>query len=251
MEQQYVSYKIGEQYKEWAGGNIIFIETPTGSGKTTFILNKLIKYAGSKGRKILYLVNRVILKEQIQHKIWIETRYNISQNVEDIITIMTYQELENKCMKNVKEITCNDCEYYYIISDECHYFLCDSTFNTYTQISYEYIMNKRNYSALIFMSATIKEIEKLICGGKESTYNTEGDCKDTNKLHLIRNEMRVHEYIARKYDLIPDYSYIKIHILNDIKGIYDNIGKGKEKWIIFVDSVKNGEGINKYLLKSN
>lgn len=47
-------------------GDKIFITAPTGSGNSYFVLNKLLPYAYSKKVNILYLVNRKILKAQLQ-----------------------------------------------------------------------------------------------------------------------------------------------------------------------------------------
>ena len=63
---------IGESYRDWKGEGLIqaasrvFIESPTGTGKTTFILRKLCRHAAEEGRRILYLGNRVALKEQME-----------------------------------------------------------------------------------------------------------------------------------------------------------------------------------------
>ena len=50
----YISDGINEDYKSWKKGESgrqsyrVFIESPTGSGKTFFILNKLLPYAIEK-----------------------------------------------------------------------------------------------------------------------------------------------------------------------------------------------------------
>lgn len=48
---KYVSDIIGDEYKKWDKGDIVFIKTPTGSGKTTFILDTLLEYAVSANEK--------------------------------------------------------------------------------------------------------------------------------------------------------------------------------------------------------
>lgn len=55
---QYISDKIGDGYKTWEEGGMIFISSPTGSGKTFFILETLLPYARQQNKTILYLVNR-------------------------------------------------------------------------------------------------------------------------------------------------------------------------------------------------
>ena len=69
----FLSDVIGEDYKNWPQGSAIMIKAPTGCGKSYFILHKLLsEYArpsivNSIGipRRILYMVNRKILKEQL------------------------------------------------------------------------------------------------------------------------------------------------------------------------------------------
>ncbi len=67
--EKYLSDVIGEEYKDWKPGQVIFLSAHTGAGKTYFILNKLVKFAAIEKKKILYLANRSILKKQIQEQI--------------------------------------------------------------------------------------------------------------------------------------------------------------------------------------
>ena len=65
--EKYISDKIKEDYKEWKKRQMIFLSAHTGAGKTYFILNELMEFAALNGKRILYLSNRSILKEQIIH----------------------------------------------------------------------------------------------------------------------------------------------------------------------------------------
>lgn len=63
MEQnnKYVTDIIKENdYQSWNNENV-FIDCPTGSGKTFFILTVLAKYAKENNQEILYLCNRLQL----------------------------------------------------------------------------------------------------------------------------------------------------------------------------------------------
>ena len=51
--------------EEWKCGEHIVIAAPTGSGKTSFVLGRLLSYAKQKKRKIIYLCNRILLLDQV------------------------------------------------------------------------------------------------------------------------------------------------------------------------------------------
>ena len=59
-EKKYLADQIGEEYKSWKEGELIFIQAPTGTGKSYFILNVLLDWAVLNRVSILYLVNRKV-----------------------------------------------------------------------------------------------------------------------------------------------------------------------------------------------
>lgn len=65
----YVTQIVGNDYRWWKSGDAVFIECPTGTGKTQFIMKTLLPYAEANNRRILYLSNRFMLKEQIKVQI--------------------------------------------------------------------------------------------------------------------------------------------------------------------------------------
>lgn len=266
---KYISDEIGDKYKEWEKQNLVFLTAPTGSGKTTFVLEKLVEYAESRNAKILYLVNRKILKKQIEDMIAKEIRYKV-EDIKNVIELMTYQELETKhkdeigdpwLYKYSESIDKLDKwqgerpQYDIIIADECHYFFSDSTYNPHTSISYDWIMYFREWSIVVFMSATIDRIKEYIL--KDIGYK-KPDSKQIQDQNLPQEEkvklkitftypddriregsLRVEEYGAK-----ADYSHIDIHILDDYASIADTIKEKKGKWLIFVDSIKKGKDIH-------
>jgi hypothetical protein len=135
-EKQYFTDLIGEQYKQWKD-EFIILDGGTGTGKSTFCIEVLGKYAKAQGKNILYLCNRSRLKEQIQER--------VDKNNLDNIDVMCYQKIE----KNRK----NNIEYDYIIVDECHYFTSDSVFNGHTNISFDVVYSKKD-CVVLWVSAT-------------------------------------------------------------------------------------------------
>lgn len=64
MEHESVSAAIGDQYKKWHYKNPVLIEAPTGSGKTTFVYEVLIREAVKQWNHILLISNRIVLSLQ-------------------------------------------------------------------------------------------------------------------------------------------------------------------------------------------
>ena len=133
--------------RSWNKNEIIIINAPTGSGKSYWCRNVLYSIAKQERKKILMLVNRTRIRNQFNEK--------VEYKEDNILSIMTYQYLENEILKNNKTIlACYD----YIVCDEFHYFLSDAEFNQYTDLSLYEILE--TYATKIFMSATGEECSK-------------------------------------------------------------------------------------------
>ena len=140
---------IGDEYKEWRPGNRIYITTPTGSGKTYFVLHVLLKHAVETNKRILCLVNRRALKAQVERDIESASRelrnVDYSLEPEKQIDVCTYQQIENgKTFQLFREMLINGSParfpyYDYVVFDEFHYFLTDANYNTNTAFSFWYL----------------------------------------------------------------------------------------------------------------
>ena len=250
-----VTDKIGEEYKQWSNYNKIFISAPTGSGKTYFILNVLLPFACSQNRKILFLVNRKILKLQLEKEIS-NFPFEIAKN----ITIETYQTLEKKYCEiksDIRKETINiagntGLQYYenhdYVVCDECHYFLTDSNYNINTGVSFRWIQEMFAHKIRIFMSATIDEIEDII---NKNDKKMEHQCsqwyykdlKYMSPLALVQQRKVVY-----KYNIESNYDYVSVNILENYNDLIEAVENGsKKKWMIFVDSIVYGKQLEKTL----
>lgn len=159
----YISDIIGDAYQDWAEGDNILIATPTGSGKSTFILKCLLPYAAACQKHIVYVCNRKALREQFTVKSNLELQHyfgqsvTVPQNELPLLHILTYQycevsrqfpnfivqpdlsgisqieqkrlEVDGKLPQPVR-MTSSDVLYY--VFDEAHYLLNDSLFNSGT-----------------------------------------------------------------------------------------------------------------------
>lgn len=147
-----VSEKVTiDEVKSWNDGDIITIKAGTGAGKSYFIKNLLYAFAKKSNKKILMLIHRVNCVNQFQEEI-------IKDKKTNTIEIKTYQYLE-AIYKNNRHFDFS--QYEYIVCDEFHYFMSDASFNKYTDISLNMILNQTDKTR-IFMSATGDYMTKYI-----------------------------------------------------------------------------------------
>ena len=265
---RWISDGIGDDYKHWQKRTIrngnenpyssaprIFIESPTGTGKTTFIMNKLFLYAAEKGRHILYLGNRSALEKQTKNAVERNLIplgiYGKKESLNDVktfkhqtskstITILNYQSL----LSFVKEIQLakNNPPFYYVILDEVHFFLEDAMFNSMTGLILETIYNFFSNSVMIFMSATIADYEPIYELTKilrmpyhEQLYLFSTAYKEKSiKYKNLYNIAKYQPYIYQK----------DAELLREIKK-----GNPAEKWLVFVAAKKSGETLKKLIKK--
>ena len=250
MERRFIADKIGEEYKKWKRGDIIFLNAPTGSGKTRFILSALLPFAINARIKILYFVNRRILKSQLETIILNETSTEIyaqhgywGSNILDVITVRTYQELENRLKgKNPERILDSMKNYGIVVCDECHYFYADSNFNTSTELSFDCIRKIFDDKIQIYMSATIENVETMIKGREPIFFFFVGDSRN----YVVQ----INPCRYKKYEIEADYSYVNMTYLENKDDLIQLICENKEsrdKWLIFVDSISFGEKLKKSL----
>lgn len=256
---EYISEIIGDEFKTWKLNQVVFISAPTGSGKTRFVLDKLIEYAALNGRRILYLVNRKILKEQIEKKIDIEIKSKLRRNrnileihLNNVIKVEMYQSIEDKCKNNPVYRENENSEYQYIIADECHYFFSDSTFNTYTQLSYDWIMKKKRNVNIVFISATIDRIKEWVLQDNNLKCNSSSEMSGDIIGARGGTEMEValsESDFIKEYDAERDYSCVKFNVLEKNEELVSLVQKDEGKWLIFVDSIKKGQDIQELFEK--
>ena len=284
MAKKYITDEIGEEYKAWKPGDIIFLSAPTGSGKTTFILDTLLRHCTVTKKRILYLVNRTTLKEQIDKflhdevspecRLYIDVQ--LYHNIENKVLDLKYSYIETEYYKGYKDALSDneiaykeekypDLAYKYwgdesggemqnclaaykkydlVICDECHYFLSDSTFNTNTIVSYSAIQRLFRDKIRIFMSATIERIKEVIL---DDDKNLENVC---SKFYWLTDcgTYRLGENLNRdtfSYSADRNYDYIDIKTVGSYEEIPELVVDGKDKWLIFVDSIDKGKWLKK------
>lgn len=150
----YLSDRFGENYlKEFDEVNYVLIQGQTGAGKTTFLLNRLVVDAVKAGSCVLYLVPRTILKHQIMQAVRQISADDpsLAQLIADKFCLMTYHELAARLAEDRAK------KFDYIICDEAHAIICESTFaaNVYQPV-YDWLVKQSGIKILV--SATIEPI---------------------------------------------------------------------------------------------
>ena len=163
---------VKENFKNWRAGTRIVFDAGVNSGKTYFILNVLLPWAYQKHWKIIYLCNRVPLRNEIQQEVerlgrteekvghWnhdlrqIVYESRVENKYKDTIRVETYQWMEAFCKANPEGAMDYLKSFRYIVADEYHYLLTDATINKYIDFSYVTLNELTKYRPVIFMSAT-------------------------------------------------------------------------------------------------
>lgn len=199
--------------ESWHNGDAVTISAGTGAGKSYFIKNILYAKAKSEHKKILMLVHRAKCSNQFEIEIEADDK-------SDIIDIKTYQSIEYSLI-NGYEISLDS--YAYIVSDEFHYFIEDSGFNCYTDISFNAII-KCKYAVKIFMSATGETMLTMI-----------------------------NKYVSKKnmhtYSISPEYSHLSslafFYQNNTIQALAYKLKAQGKKAIFFIQSAADAHNLYK------
>jgi hypothetical protein len=187
---QYISDIINkEEIDKWSNNEIVFIEAPTGCGKSHFIKNVLSEH--DRNKKILILVNRILIKSQSEKEL-------LRQDI-DNVTITTYQNIANKILLR-KEIEFDN--YDYIICDESHFFCEDSEYIYEGDLVFDWVMSRSGIK--IFMTATgyyVRSYLKYELGLKIKLYQIKNTYDFIEKLYFYEDDDVIKKLLL---DLPPD-----------------------------------------------
>lgn len=229
----YISELIKDGYMQWKPGEKVFINTCTGSGKTTFVLNTLLPYAARSNQYIVLLVNRALLESQVNEMI--HQKYSKYQRNIFVYTYQKYNQMQEHIMVD------------YLVLDEAHYFISDSSFNEYTAECFRELIQEYRHSVIVLMSATPEYIYLAMKNqyGIESPYITTGAHKHYSCYELDNLDELIYgkEY---QYDFLNNENTSRENLKKlreAVEGIYYNLKNDRrltntasyradEKWAI-------------------
>lgn len=228
----------------------ILIAAPTGSGKTTFALNKLSQIAQEQQGSVLFLSNRAALiaqQKNIKKTSKMPTPSVSSESLDEVyifenVILMTYQkffrgDFLNELTEELHIIRC-------IVLDEAHFFLSDAPFNSYTKDILERIQGIKK-AMRIYITATPEEVEQLIA---HLEYNIHINEENSKKIGLYCSSDQVFNgYTLKKYSFPVSYDYVTLKFFSDWNMIESLVKQSSDKWMIFVSSKKEGKVLQKKL----
>jgi hypothetical protein len=234
----YVSQIINCNSRILCDGSKIYLNAPTGSGKT-FALNNIIKTLNYyQGGKYLYICNRTSLVEQEKKELGKKSiLYTTNGNDRLVdtgyypnIVVTTYQSIENGIiMGNINSDYFN--EFKFIVLDEIHYILSDATFNSNTNLIYNLILNHRK-GVMVLISATGNDVFKIVEQYSPILYDNNKRMIKNHYINILKKDMN-----QGKFYRFKDFTLL----IDKIKERVD------EKWIIFVTTKTKGKEIKKAL----
>lgn len=247
---------IQEDNKNWLPRGVeghqkasrIFIESPTGTGKSSFVLNKLFPFAAENNYNVLYLTNRSALNQQMRNTVAqkLEGKEEIKKDEVDFylpgsfcrLTVINYQAISLN--PTALETFLND--YAYIVFDEAHFFIEDSLFNAKTGLLLKSVLDALPDAVWIFLSATLDGSEELLLAAADKIQPNNLVDANLNKVvfkeHCIvyKNNYQSAVYTPSFFRGIDDLMLV----------INRTVG---EKWLIFVSSIQRGKALQQRIKK--
>lgn len=247
---------IEEDYKNWQPRGVerhqkasrIFIESPTGTGKSSFVLDKLFPFAAEKNYNILYLANRSALNQQIKNAV--ARKLKVKEKIKKdeatfylpesfcCLTVINYQaiSLDSTALETFLS------DYAYIVFDEAHFFVEDSLFNAKTGLLLKSVLDASPDAVWIFLSATLDGSEELLLAAADKIQPNNLIDANLNKV-VFRDHCIVYKNNYQSAVYTPSF----FRGIDDLMPVINRtVG---EKWLIFVSSIQRGKALQQRIKK--
>lgn len=283
LETGTVTDAIGDAFLTWNHKTPVFIDAPTGIGKTTFIYERILKYAISKQESILLVSNRIALNKQQKLAMIQKVREYTPDAVNSIpeepsfddlkdififgpVGLVTYQGLESFLNMPQKADSPWLSKLYYTVFDEAHFLYSDALFNEDCGKIMEMISVEFQKTVRIYMSATSWDVLPCIAFyeryqhkfGNEHFYTKAGPYIAANIKEIrqpLLNSQLLHYIIPANYSqyCVDFFENGKteeesVDILLDLM---KPLPSSKNKWLVFVSQKSFGKAALKELINRN
>lgn len=219
------------------------IVSQTGTGKSTFVLEKLLLEAKRLGGKLLILASRTALAlqykkeaakieapdllDELTSKGWAKRRC-----IGDV-EIWTYQAVK-ELLNDDKLKAENFC---IVVFDECHHFVQDAAFDKFTWETYSLLIQNFHHCRRIYLTATPEMVADEII---KMEIRHAGRYANP---HSLISSPYIPKFKFYIYEFEADYAYLCPNFFTEDKDIVDLIKNhtGDEKVLVCVDSKERGK----------
>lgn len=240
LPHQNVRDVLSDEVDEWDSSCPVFIDAPTGLGKTTFIYEEILPRAAEQHKNVLILSNRTALSNQQKIHVMKKTCSPLeemltekgvqAQDVFGSVGVITYHRLPKFLSIDENRKWCENLGY--IICDEAHFFTSDSLFNCDVDRILKLVTSKFCTAIRIYLTATPWDVIHPICKAEQENYldYSRTFLNAGNRFYTEPRHMIYYRF-ARNYD------HLDLHFFQDFSEILPSINSADaEKWLIFVDN---------------
>lgn len=244
MDKRLVMESLEEDVALWTPSSPVMLDFPTGTGKNYFVTQVVVPRAIAEDKNVLILSNRVALS--VQQKLSMmkpddPRRICLTpegiRRLEDLgnVRVLTYQRLaalirdtgNKEWIRNLK----------YVIADEAHFFVADAKFNTDCGYLLKLVTSRFCHAVRLYLTATSWDILFPLCEAEKRNYL---DLRPYKEWEPPRSLIR--------YWIEPDYNGLTPVFFTEYSDLIEEIRrKQPEKWIVFVDSKKDGRMLQDHL----
>ena len=240
-----IAGQLDEEVNYWCSQNPVLINTPPGSGKTSFVYAVLLPRALQQGKNLLLISNRVALSSQQKSeimKIVDDPRRGLLtakgvQATEDFgaVRVLTYHRLpallqDPRSQSWIAQLG-------YVVLDEAHFFVADAVFNE----KCDYLLNMTTssfcHAIRVYMTGTADDLMIPLAEAELKNYR--------------KKPLRIPERLAREcyhYHSTANYENYDLKFFRELGDLVPAIRlKTDEKWLVFVDSKDRGRDFAKQL----
>lgn len=241
-QRRYLAEVIDFDYWQWKGRKI-FLSAPTGMGKTTFVVNVLLDQIRNRGKKMLILCNRRLLRMQYWYSI-IQQFVSYAE-IEACVEIMTYQQLA-EMVKHGNNLRYIFSRFEMIVCDESHFFYADADFNGIgTYVLLHELVEAGAFKTMVFMSATMEEVRPLI---ERTLKNCFWRVEITDRNIKISKENS--EILTFDFSMYDEYSRFNCIYSPDWESMYEIFTESTKRSLIFINNKEKGKDLMDKLLKT-
>lgn len=283
LETGTVTDAIGNAFLTWNHETPVFIDAPTGTGKTTLIYERILKLAISKQENVLLVSNRIALNNQQKLAMIQKVREYAPDAVNSIpeepslddlkdififgpVGLVTYQGLESFLNMPQKADSPWLSKLYYTVFDEAHFLYSDALFNEDCGKIMEMISVEFQKTVRIYMSATSWDVLPCIATyeryqhkfGNKHFYTKAGPYIAS---HIEEAQQPLFNSKLLHYIMPANYSQYCVDFFEDGKTEKESVDilldlmkplpSGKNKWLVFVSRKTFGKAALKELINRN